>query len=123
MSLTEVHARLATTVILYALALALWGLWRYFRRQGVDSSYWGALVIAEILVLLQGSLGIFLWLSALRPERGGVHVLYGIISGITLPAVYIYTKGRDERREMLVYALASVFLTGIAFRAMATGGL
>lgn len=122
MSLTFIHGRLANTVILYCLALSLWGFWRYFRKQNVDSSYWGALVIGEILILLQGILGAYMWLfEALRPARG-LHLLYGIVSVLTIPAVYAFTRGRDERRDMLIYGASMLFLFGIALRALTTGG-
>jgi hypothetical protein len=117
-----IHSRLANTVILYSLVLAIWGLWRFFRKQGVDGSFWGALVLAEALVLIQGGLGILLWAMSLRPERGAVHILYGAVSALSLPAVYVYTRGRDERREMLIYGVVLLFMVGIAFRAMTTGG-
>ena len=53
-----IHDGLANTVLLYVLVMGIWGLWRFFRKQGVDSSFWGALVIAEILILVQGGIGI-----------------------------------------------------------------
>lgn len=117
-----IHSRLANTVLLYCLILGVWGLWRFFRKQGVESSFWGALVIAEALVLIQGALGVILWAMNLRPERGVVHILYGVVSALSLPAVYVYTRGRDERREMLLYGVVLLFMVGIALRAMATGG-
>jgi len=122
MSLADFHARLAISAILYALVLGLWAFWRYFRRQGVHSSYFGALVIAEILFLAQGALGGYMWLTGLRPERGGIHILYGVVGALTIPGVYLFTKGREERRETLIYALAMIFATGILLRAMTTGG-
>lgn len=122
MSLVEVHARLANTLMLYVILLAVWGLWRFIRREGVGSSYWGALVIAEILVVAQGLLGAYLWfINTLRPERGGIHILYGVISALAIPAVYGYTKGGDERREMLVYAAVLLFTVGLILRAISTG--
>jgi hypothetical protein len=117
-----IHSRLANTVILYSLVLAIWGLWRFFRKQGLDSSFWGALVIAEALILIQGGLGVILWALSLRPARGVVHILYGVISALSLPAVYVYTRGRDTRREMLLYGVVLLFMVGIAFRAVTTGG-
>ena len=117
-----IHSRLSNTVLLYCLVLAFWGLWRFFRKEGVGSSFWGAVVIAEVLVLLQGGLGITLWATGLRPERGAIHILYGVVSVLSLPAVYVYTKGRDERREMLVYAVVLLFMVGISIRAITTGG-
>lgn len=122
MSLVMIHDRLANTVLLYIAILALWALWRFVRRQGVDSSYWGALVIAEILILMQGALGIILLLGGANPARGGVHILYGIVSALSIPAVYVFTKGRDERRDILIYGAVLLFNSGIALRAIATGG-
>lgn len=122
MSLVEVHGRLSNTLLLYVILLAVWGLWRFIRREGVGSSYWGALAIAEILVVVQGLLGAYLWfINSLRPERGAIHILYGIISALAIPAVYVYTKGGDERREMLVYAAVLLFTVGLILRAISTG--
>lgn len=116
------HSRLANTVVMYAILMALWGFWRFFRKQGMDSSYWGGIVIAEVLILIQGALGVFMRISGILPARGWFHILYGVVAAISLPAVYMYTKGRDERRDMLIYAAIFLFLTGIALRAIATGG-
>jgi hypothetical protein len=122
MSLVEVHARLANTLLLYVIVLAVWGLWRYLRRQGVDSNYWGALVISEIVIVAQGLLGVYLWfINALRPERGGIHILYGVISALAIPIVYVYTKGGDQRRDMIVYAAVLLFTIGLVLRAISTG--
>jgi uncharacterized membrane protein YfcA len=123
MTLVEIHSRLANSVLFYALAMGIWGFWRYFRRKGVDSSYFGALVIAEILIIAQGLLGAYLYVvRALRPAQSGMHILYGVVSLLAIPTIYSYTRGSEERREMLYYALGLLFLVGIAFRSIATGG-
>lgn len=116
------HERLANSVLLYVLLMALWGFWRFFRKQGMDSSYWGAVVIAEVLILLQGILGIILLFIGISPGRGWVHILYGVVGAIALPGVYLYTKGRDDRRDVLMYAVVFLFQIGIFMRAVATGG-
>lgn len=121
MSLSEIHGQLANSAMFYFILLAVWGLFRFARRQGVGSSYWGALVIAEILILVQAGLGAYLWMSGFRPARG-IHLLYGIVSGLTIPAVFVYTKGREERREMLVYGVVILFTVGLILRAMTTAG-
>jgi TRAP-type C4-dicarboxylate transport system permease small subunit len=116
-----VHGRLANTAMLYFGILALWAFWRYFRRQGPDSSYFGALAIGEILILFQGALGGYLALIAgLAPGRS-IHFLYGVISLLGIPAVYAFTRGRDERRDSLVYGAVLLFMVGILFRATQTG--
>jgi NADH:ubiquinone oxidoreductase subunit 6 (subunit J) len=89
----------------------------------VGSSYFGAVVIAEILYVAQALLGSFLFLSGTGDlERPSVHILYGAVVLLTLPGVYIYTRGDESRRTILLYSLAFIFLVGIIFRSMTTGG-
>jgi hypothetical protein len=121
MSLVDIHARLGNTALYYAIILALWGLWRVIRKQGVDSNYWGALLIGEILIILQGALGTYLWLIGGRPERG-IHILYGIVAAIIIPGIYAYTKGNQDRRVMLIYGVALLAMVGIIIRSIMTAG-
>ena len=119
MSWVEVHARLANTALFFCVIMAIWGSWRFIRKQGVNSSYWGALVIAELLILAQGALGAYLWISGHRPAQG-IHIMYGIISALAIPGVYFFTKGREERPEMLMYGVAFLVLIGLILRAIVT---
>lgn len=121
MSLTFIHQRLATSMLLYLLIAGLWGLVRYLRGKGVDSNYWGILAIGELLFLAQAVIGLTLLLSGGQPQRG-IHALYGIVSAISLPAYFAFTRGRDDRSAALVYALLCFFLIAINFRAIATAG-
>ncbi len=120
MTVIDVHGRLANTALLYAIVLCVWGLWRFFRKQDIDSSYWGALVIAEVLFLSQIALGLYLWLSGIGRLGGAVHVLYGVVSVLVLPGIYLYTRGDEKRRAGLIYGLGFLFLVGIIIRAMMT---
>ncbi len=120
MPLDDIHARLANTALYYFLFLTVWGYWRFFRKQGLSSSFWGAVAIAEILLLLQGVLGGVLWLQGLRPART-VHLLYGIVAPMAIPAVYVYTRGRGERAEMLMYGTTCLITVGLILRATTTG--
>ncbi|MGD9092045.1 MAG: hypothetical protein PVF74_04315 [Anaerolineales bacterium] len=119
MSLGEIHGRLGFTALYYIGILAIWALWRFFRKQGISSNYWGALAIAEILVLLQGALGAYLWLSGLRPGRG-VHILYGIVAALIIPGIYLFTKGDEGRRVMLIYGIGLLVMAGIIWRSVMT---
>ena len=120
MTVSEVHGALANTALYYFIVLAVWGTFRFVRKQGVDSSFWGALVIAEILLSIQFLLGGYMWLSGLRPGRS-VHLLYGLVSLMPLPGMFIYTKGRSERPEMLMYAVIALVMLGLLLRATFTG--
>ncbi len=120
MLLADIHARLANTAILYFLIVSIWGWVRYFRKQGIDSTYWGMLAIAEILVVAQGLLGGYLWIIGLRPGRV-IHLLYGISVLLMIPGGYIYTRGRDERPEIMIYGMVTIVAVGLIMRAMVTG--
>ena len=117
--LVNIHDRLGTTSLLYFLIVSLWGYWRFFRRQGIDSAYWGALAIAEFIVVTEAILGGYLWISGYRPARS-LHVLYGALIPIMIPAAYLYTKGRGARAEILVYGTATIITVGLIVRAIYT---
>ncbi len=119
MSLADVHGRLANTALIYFGILALWGVWRALRKQSIDSSYWGALVIAEILIIVQGLLGAILYIEGERPARW-VHILYGVVSVLVIPGLYAYTRGESERRVMVIYAITLLISVGVILRAMGT---
>jgi len=102
--------------------MALWGFMRFFRKQKVDSSYFGAVAIAEILYLIQVGIGVFMLLTGNGVlQRPQVHIIYGVVTVLVLPGIFIYTRGDDSRRTILIYAIAFLFLIAIAFRSMLTG--
>jgi hypothetical protein len=112
---------LANAVLLYFLIMALWSFWRYFRKQSMDSSYRGALVVSAVLAGLQALLGVLLWFNDSRPDGGSIHVLYGLFAALSLPGVYSWINSRSIRQKMLIYAVCYLFLVGISFRLLATG--
>jgi len=120
-ALIGIHDTLSRTIILFALAMGLWATWRFFRKQGVDSSYLGALIIGEILVLAQGAIGVLLVILGARPGDL-LHFLYGVLVALGWPAVYVYTNARTTRNEAMIYALVSLFIFGLGLRAIMTGG-
>jgi hypothetical protein len=122
MVLSEIHLRLANTAMIYCIIMALWGLFRFFRGQGLSGGYFGAVVIAEILFAVQGLIGLILWFSVGVVQPGYVHWIYGIVLVLGAPLVFAYTKGRQERPEMLLYAVAFVILIAIVLRARLTAG-
>ncbi len=116
----ELHNTIARTVILFTLALGVWAGWSYFRKQGVSPSYFGAVVIGEGVMLVQGVLGLLLVLTGARPHDL-LHFLYGFLVALGWPAVYIYTHARTTRAEIGWYALVAFFMFGLALRAVTTG--
>ena len=114
------HDRLSTTVMLYMAALGLWGLVAWFRGQAVSGSIGGALVIAEVLVLVQVAAGLLLVAVGLRPPTS-THYLYGITAVFVLPFAWSYFRTRDQRQALLIYSLLALFIFGLAVRGAMTG--
>lgn len=119
--MTLIHDGLATSVLYFMVIAGVWGLATTLRKQGVDGSYWGILAIGEILVLAEGVVGTLLYIGGARPGRPGVHILYGIVAVITLPAYYATSKGRDDRSAALVYGLLCFIVAIISLRSRITG--
>lgn len=120
MSLIEVHSRLANTASLFIGILALWALFLRIRGRGLDGSWIGAAIVGELLLIAQGLLGGYLYLIGLGAAlpRPFLHILYGIVAVVTLPAAYSYFGHlEDERVKTLAMALTCAFLWGIVQRA------
>jgi hypothetical protein len=119
MPVTDIHDRLSNAVLIYTVILGVWGIYNFMRRQEVSEGYWGALVIGQLLIMAQGLLGGYVWYTDGPPERG-VHVLYGVTTALGIPAVYVYTRGREGRAENLAYGSALLLVAILAYRAVMT---
>lgn len=115
-----IHENLARTVALFTVLAGLWGVVAALRRRPVSSGYWGIIAVGEVLILVQGVLGLWLYFGGERPARG-IHILYGVVTALALPAWYAITRGRDDTRAHWSYALLFFLLTALSLRAVATG--
>ncbi len=115
----QIHIGLARASVIFSLIIGVYGLWRYFRNSGVSQDFWGVLAAGEVLYLAQAVVGVVMVSLGLRPGRW-VHYLYGLLSVITLPGAFSFMRGREGRREVLIYALIGLFMAGVSLRAMDT---
>jgi CDP-diglyceride synthetase len=120
MTLAMIHSRLADAVVWFTLVVGLWALFRYVRKQGIPPSYWGTLVFGVLLLVVQAVLGLVMYVRGFRPAEW-VHFLYGVFILLVWPGVFAFTQGQDTRREALIYGVVSLFLWGVALRAISTG--
>ena len=109
MSLAFIHGRLADTSSLFIAAIGIWALYSRIRSQPLSSGWFGAAVIAEILLIVQVALGVILFLGASSGvlPRPFIHILYGITAVITLPAAYTYISRNDDENAL---SMAMVFV-------------
>lgn len=119
MSLTEIHGQLSNSAMLYFGIAGAWGLVAYIRNKNMEASYWGILILGELLFVVQGVIGFTLWAQGFSAARG-VHILYGIVSVLTLPGYFALSKGKDDNRATFAYGLICLFLVGVGLRATST---
>lgn len=124
MPINEIHARLGSAALLFMIIAGVWGLLRWARKQPIDSNYFGILVVGELLLIAQALVGaymLFILGGGANLERANMHVLYGFLTAIALPALYAYTRGQTEtHREQGMYAFMCLTLAALVWRAMVT---
>lgn len=120
MSLSQVHAGLAQTGTLFMIALGVWAIVFRIRSRPLDGSWYGGAAVGEILMLVQFALGWVLYGQGLGDNlpRAFVHILYGAVAVITLPAAYLYlSKLEDENVKSILFAIVCFFLMEVVIRA------
>ena len=120
MGITQIHASIATSVILFNIVVGVWGFIKFFRKQGMDGNFWGAVWLSPILGLIQLAVGLILVLTGHGVAVRLVHYLYGSLVVISVPAVFAFTKGRDDRGVLLIYAAALLLVAVFGARAEMT---
>lgn len=119
MPVVVIHRGLANSASLFLAILTLWALFQFLRSRPLGASWYGAAVVAELLLLAQFVVGAVLWFQGLQAgPRPWIHVLYGTVAVITLPAAYSYFGKLDDAKiQSLAMTLTCAFLWGIIQRA------
>jgi len=121
MSPLQIHANLANAVILFNTILGAWGMIKYLRGESLDGNYLGAVVLSPLLGLVQVVVGLVLVSLGLGATVRFVHYLYGVLVVIGAPAVFAYTRGRDDRGTVLLYGATLLLTAAFGWRAQMTG--
>ena len=126
MPLPLIHDRLSQTAMLFIGILALWALLLRFRSRPLDGNWFGAAVIGELLLIGQFVLGFMLYFQTggAGLPRAYLHILYGAVAVIALPAGYGYfAQLEDENVKTVAMAFICFFLWGIIIRASSVAEL
>jgi membrane-anchored protein YejM (alkaline phosphatase superfamily) len=115
-SVLQIHKAWAWVVI---IANGLAGVWVLTARKVPSMrtrALWWFVIFAEIAVLVQILLGVeMITIGDLHAPF--FHYFYGIVSLVAMALLLAY-KSRLRRRLYLLYGLGSLFLMGLAIRAM-----
>jgi hypothetical protein len=115
----ELHAFIARAIVLYYALVGVWGVFLGVRKAPLNGGFRGALIIGVAFGVIQAAVGLVLLLTVGQP-RDNLHFLYGASVILTLPLVASYIVDKKFSRP-LAYGLASLFMAGLAMRAMTTG--
>jgi hypothetical protein len=119
-AISSLHLIGARALLLFAVALALWGTYLYFRKRAVTPGFRSSFLIMAGLTVIQGLVGAAGFATGHHPTTM-LHLVYGIFAAIFLPGVYLYAHGGSKQREAVVLAGAA-WIVSIAFlRGFATG--
>ncbi len=118
MPIQLLHRGLANSASLFLAIIAIWALVQFLRSRPLGASWYGAAVVAELLLLVQFVLGGILWLEGMQAgPRPWIHILYGTVAIITLPAAHSYFSHlEDAKVQSLAMAFVCAFLWGIVQR-------
>jgi len=115
------HAYTARVLLLFAILLALWGTFYYFRNEKLSGGFRASFLLLAGVTAVQGLLGLGALIGGGSPKEGILHMVYGAFATLFLPGAYIYSRGGTDRRETLVLAGAAWIVTIAYFRGIATG--
>lgn len=121
------HDGLSNAAWIFFLMIGIWGTYRAIQGEGMDGAYLGAVATGQLIFVAQAVIGAIQWFNGLAATlpSPSIHLLYGIFALVFLPFIYLAVlQGDDTNRGQWVMAFSTLFMFGIALRAIqtATGG-
>lgn len=114
------HGYGARALLVFALVLAVWGTYLYFRNRELTGGYRASYLIMAGLTAVQGLIGLLAFVFGGRPTEL-LHIVYGIFAVLFLPGAYVYSQGGSRRRETVIIAGAAWVVSIAYFRGISTG--
>ncbi len=109
----SLHSVWAYVVVVANLVVGVWGLLRWRRKKEPSRRFWIALAAAWGSIVVQGVLGLAMFQRYQPPFK---HHFYGFLFAIVAIAV-LPLRSEDERRRLLVFSAATLFIGIVAVRA------
>jgi hypothetical protein len=113
------HTIGARSLVIFAVALGLWGTYAYFRHAQVSGGFRSTYLIMAGFTAVQGLVGLGAFALGGHPKL--LHIVYGVFAVIFLPGAYLWAHGGSRRREAVILAAAAWIVSIAYFRGIATG--
>jgi hypothetical protein len=118
-TLVFLHSVGARALLIFAVALGVWGTYGYFRHAQVSGGFRSSYLIMAGLTAVQGLVGLVAFAVGGHPKL--LHIVYGVFAVIFLPGAYLWAHGGSRRREAVILAAAAWIVSIAYFRGIATG--
>lgn len=115
------HGYGARVLVIFAVVLAIWGTYQYFRNRRLSGGFRSGYLIVIGVTVVQGLLGVAALFDGGNPREGILHMVYGAFAVLFLPGAYAYSRGGSERRETAILAGACWIVTIAYIRGISTG--
>jgi len=119
-SVAFLHTLGARVLLLFAVVLAVWGTYQYFRKAEISAGFRSSYLIMAGVTALQGLLGLGAFALGGHP-RTLLHLVYGVFAVLFLPGAYFWARSGNRRREAVILAGACWVVSIAFFRGIATG--
>ena len=110
----DLHAIVSWVFIVGNGLVGVWALVAHKRPRCRVRAGWIAVVVAEVVVLIQVVLGVILQVN--EDVEGDRHQLYGFSAFASVGIIYAYRNEMKDRPHLL-YGLGSLWLMGLGIRA------
>jgi hypothetical protein len=120
-ALVTVHGALFRAAALLSLVLGLWAIVTFVRRGELSPGFRSSAVLTEVLIVVQGLVGVGLFAGGAR-LKDPLHFVYGLVLTIALPVAAGYSSGQSGRRQALVFGITGIVMFLLTLRAWMTAG-
>jgi hypothetical protein len=117
--LVDLHEHFAWFVVIGNGLAGLWALGAHWFAPLRTRALWWFIVVVELMIFVQVGMGVGL-VAGQGYEAPKFHMFYGFVAIITVGLIYSYRQ-QMEKYKYLLYGLGSLFVMGLAIRAMIVG--
>ena len=115
------HERVGYILMALGLVGCAWTFISLRRSGQAPSGVRAMLILTEGLAILEGLMGLVLYGSGLRPGNVPFHFMYGVVSVLVIPVVWVLSARSSARGEAMYLGFGALLLAGVAFRAIMVG--
>ncbi len=118
---TTIHLWLGILIIAINLIAAVWGFLVWRQWLPANKVYAQILAASQTVIVGQAILGLLLLSQNLRVAQQ-LHYVYGLLPAALV--IFAYSaRGRDPRRNILIFSIAALLAAGLSARAFLVSGI